>query len=118
MTPRERQRMQVHIVQIRAQDVMPGDIVNRTGPVRDGWIEISYSEQLPDGRLNLCDESYRKSFVSEPLDLVWLQIVGTMKGNSHLPVEIPMFYDRVPVQPELPAGSPQAVAAGTAPASR
>lgn len=118
MTARERQRMQVHIVQIRAQDVMPGDIVNRTGPVRDGWIEIAYSEQLPDGRLNLCDESYRKSFVSEPLDLVWLQIVGTMKGNSHLPVEIPMFYDRVPVQPELPAGSPQAVAAGAAPTSR
>lgn len=118
MSQRDRQRMQVHIVQIRAQEVMPGDIVNRMGPVREGWIEIAYTEQLPDGRLNLCDESYRKSFVSEPLDLVWLQIVGIMKGNSHLPVEIPMFYDRVPVQPQLPAGAPAAVAAGTAPPAR
>lgn len=117
MDRRDRQRMQVHIVQIRAQDVMPGDIVNRTGPVREGWIEISYTEQLPDGRLNLCDESYRKSFVSEPLDTVWLQIVGTMKGNSHLPVDLPMFYDRVPVQAELPAGAPSAVGSG-APQSR
>lgn len=113
MDRRDRQRMQVHIVQIRAQDIMPGDVVNRTGPVRDGWIEVAYTEELPDGRLNLCDESYRKSFVSERLDLVWLQIVGTMKGNSHLPVDLPMFYDRVPVQPELPAGAPAAVGNGS-----
>ncbi len=111
MSQRERQRIQVHIVQVRAQDVLPGDVVNRTGPIRDGWIEIAYVEPLPDGRLNLCDESYRKSFVSEPLDLVWVQIAGTLKGNSHMPVDIPMFYERVPVQPELPVGRPGEVEA-------
>ena len=103
MSQRDRQRIQVHVVQIRAQDVLPGDVVNKSGPVREGWVEIAYTEQLPDGRLNLCDESYRKSFVSEPLDLLWLQIAGNLKGNSHMPVEIPMFYERVPVLPEVAA---------------
>jgi len=111
MSQRDRQRIQVHVVQIRAQDVLAGDIVNKGGPVRDGWVEIAYTEPLPDGRINLCDESYRKSFVSEPLDLVWLQIAGTLKGNSHMPLDIPMFYDRVPVQPELPAAPPGEVTA-------
>ncbi len=101
MSQRDRQRIQVHVVQIRAQDVLPGDVVNKSGPVREGWVEIAYTEQLPDGRLNLCDESYRKSFVSEALDLLWLQIAGNLKGNSHMPVDIPMFYDRVPVHAEL-----------------
>ncbi|CAB4733808.1 MAG: hypothetical protein F2754_12795 [Actinobacteria bacterium] len=104
MSQRDRQRIQVHIVQIRAQDVLPGDVVNRSGPLRDGWIDMSYIEQLPDGRLNLCDESYRKSFVSEPLDLVWLQIAVNLKGNSHIPVDIPMHHEPVPVQAALPAG--------------
>ncbi len=47
MDRRDRQRMQVHIVQIRAQDAMPGDVVNRTGPVREGWIEIAVA--IPSG---------------------------------------------------------------------
>ena len=111
MSQRDRQRLQIHIVQLRAQDVVPGDIVNRTGPMRDGWVEIAYTEQLPDGRLNLCDETYRKSFVSEPLDLVWLQIAVNLKGNSHMPVDIPMFYDRVPVHAELPVAPPGEVSA-------
>jgi len=104
MSQRDRQRMQVLVVQIRAQDVVPGDIINKSGALRDGWVEIAYVEQLPDGRVNLCDESYRKSFVSFPLDLVWLQIAANLKGNSHMPVDVPMFYERVPIQPELPAG--------------
>jgi hypothetical protein len=111
MSQRDRQRIQVHIVQIRAQDVLAGDVVNRSGAMRDGWVEIAYTENLPDGRLNLCDESYRKSFVSEPLDLVWLQIAVNLKGNSHMPVDVPMFYEHVPVQPALPAGRPTEVEA-------
>lgn len=114
MSQRDRQRIQVHIVQVRAQDVQPGDVVNRTGPIRDGWIEIAYTEPLPDGRLNLCDESYRKSFVSEPLDLIWLQIAANLKGNSHLPVDLPMTYEPVPVQPQLPVGRPAEVEARAA----
>lgn len=116
MPSRDRQRLQVHIVQIRAQDVQPGDIVNKTGPMRDGWVEVAYTEPLPDGRINLCDESYRKSFVSEPLDLIWLQIAVTLKGNSHLPVDVVMAMEPVPVitQPELPAGRPVEVEARAA----
>jgi hypothetical protein len=114
MSQRDRQRIQVHIVQIRAQDVLPGDVVNRSGPIRDGWIEMAYIEQLPDGRLNLCDESYRKSFVSDPLDLVWLQIAVNLKGNSHMPVDVPMHYEHVPVQPALPVGRPAEVEARAA----
>lgn len=111
MSQRDRQRIQVHIVQIRAQDVLAGDVVNRSGAIRDGWVEMAYIEQLPDGRLNLCDESYRKSFVSEPLDLIWLQIAVNLKGNSHMPVDIPMYYEPVRVQAALPAGSPTEVEA-------
>jgi hypothetical protein len=45
--------------------------------------------------VNLCDESYRKSFVSEPLDLIWLQIAMELRGNSHLPTD-----GRMHVSPE------------------
>jgi hypothetical protein len=95
MANRELQRIQVHIVQVRAVDVLPGDVVNKNGAVREGWIEIAYTEPLPDGRINLCDETYRRSFVSDPLDLVWLQIAGVLRGNSHIPVDVPMFFEPV-----------------------
>ncbi len=116
MPPLDRQRLQVQIVQIRAQDVQPGDIINKTGPVRDGWIEVASTELLPDGRVNLSDESYRKSFVSEPLDLIWLQIAVTLKGNSHLPVDLPIPMGPTPLlaQPELPPGQPAEVEARAA----
>jgi hypothetical protein len=77
-------RMQIQVVQVRAQDVQVGDVVNRGGHVREGWIEVASMDQLPDGRLNISDATYRYSFTSGPLDLVWLQIAQTLEGNSHL----------------------------------
>ena len=77
-------RMQIQVVQIRAQDVQIGDIVNRGGHVREGWIEVASIDHLPDGRMNISDVTYRFSFTSGPLDLVWLQIAQTLEGNSHL----------------------------------
>jgi hypothetical protein len=79
-------RTRVEIVEIRAEDVQVGDIVNKAGPQRDGWIEVAAVERLPDGRVNIADDTYQKSFTSQGIDLVWLQIARPLVGNSHLPV--------------------------------
>jgi len=69
---------------VRAEDVQPGDVVNKGGHVREGWIEVASVEQLPDGRVNIADSTYQKSFTSGSMDLIWLQIVRPLHGNSHL----------------------------------
>jgi hypothetical protein len=79
-------RTRVEVVEIRAEDVQVGDIVNKAGHQREGWIEVVAVERLPDGRVNIADETYQRSFTSEGLDLVWLQIARPLVGNSHLPV--------------------------------
>jgi hypothetical protein len=77
-------RNRIEVVEVRAEDVEPGDVINKGGHARDGWIEVANVERLPDGRMNIADASYMKSFTSEPLDLIWLQIVRPLHGNSHL----------------------------------
>jgi hypothetical protein len=79
-------RNRIEVIEIRAQDVEVGDVVNKGGHVREGWIEVATVDRLPDGRMNIADSSYLKSFTSEPLDLLWLQIVRPLHGNSHLAV--------------------------------
>jgi hypothetical protein len=78
-------RHRIEVVEIRAEDVEVGDIVNKSGHQREGWIEVATVEHLPDGRMNIADETYKKSFTSEAADLLWLQIARPLKGNSHLP---------------------------------
>ncbi|HEV8297190.1 MAG TPA: hypothetical protein VGQ20_07835 [Acidimicrobiales bacterium] len=82
-------RNRVEVVQIRGQDVQVGDVVNKTGAVREGWLEVVSVEQLPDGRVNIADATYQMSFTSGPLDIVWLQIVHSLHGNSHLAASLP-----------------------------
>jgi hypothetical protein len=77
-------RNRIEVVEVRAEDIQPGDVVNKAGHVRNGWIEVATVDHLPDGRVNIADPSYQKSFTSEPLDLIWLQIVRPLQGNSHL----------------------------------
>jgi hypothetical protein len=77
-------RNKLDVVQVRGEDVQVGDVVNRSGAVREGWIEVATVERLPDGRVNIADATYQKSFTSGPLDIVWLQIVHPLQGNSHL----------------------------------
>jgi len=79
-------RSQVSIVQIRASDMQPGDVVNRRGPERTGWIEVDRTEQLPDGTLVVHDKFQRDSFTAVGYDLVWLQTVVYLHANSHLPL--------------------------------
>jgi hypothetical protein len=79
-------RTRIEVVEIRAQDVQVGDVINKSGYVREGWIEVSAVENLPDGRLNIADSTYRKSFTTDPLDLLWLQIAQPLRGNSHLAI--------------------------------
>ena len=77
-------RNRIEVVEVRAEDVQPGDVVNKSGHQRNGWIEVASVERLPDGRINIADASYQMSFTSEALDLIWLQIVRPLQGNSHL----------------------------------
>jgi len=79
-------RSQVSIVQIRASEIKAGDVVNRRGPERTGWIEVERLEQLPDGTLVVHDMLERDSFTAVGYDLVWLQTVVTLHANSHLPL--------------------------------
>lgn len=77
------------IVQIRASDVQPGDVINRRGPERNGWIEVDRLEVLPDGGYVVHDESGRESFTAKDYDLIWLQALEELVGNSHLPTPSP-----------------------------
>jgi hypothetical protein len=84
VTPFGTGRNRIEVVEVRAEDVQPGDVVNKGGHVRNGWIEVATVERLPDGRVNIADATYQLSFTSGALDLIWLQIVRPLHGNSHL----------------------------------
>ncbi|MEM9465715.1 MAG: hypothetical protein AAGA90_10100 [Actinomycetota bacterium] len=79
-------RNKIEIVQIRAAEVQRGDVVNRRGPNKDGWMEVARLETLENGSHVLHDENERESFTAEGYDLVWLQVVLPLRENSHLPV--------------------------------
>lgn len=72
------------IVLVRAADISSGDIVNRRGPERTGWIEVSEVERLSSGDLVVHDESGTDSFTAKALDVLWLQVLTPLKHNSHL----------------------------------
>ncbi|MFQ5556038.1 MAG: hypothetical protein ACE5GB_00755 [Acidimicrobiales bacterium] len=73
-------------MQVRAGDLEPGDVVNRRGPERTGWIEVAKVETLPDGGLVVHDDTERDSFTAKGYDLVWLQTLEILRANSHLPL--------------------------------
>ena len=80
-------RGQVTIVQVRASEIQSGDVVNRRGPERTGWIEVARVERLPNGSLVVHDDhSGEDSFTAEALDVIWLQVLTPLKYNSHLVV--------------------------------
>ncbi len=77
-------RRKVEIVQIRAIDIEAGDVVNKRGPEKDGWIEVDRVEKLESGELVIHDVVDRDSLTATTYDLVWLQTVITLSANSHL----------------------------------
>ena len=79
-------RGQVTIVQVRAGEIQSGDVVNRRGPERTGWIEVDQVEKLPNGDLVVHDDDGSDSFTAKTLDVVWLQVLTPLKYNSHLVV--------------------------------
>ena len=79
-------RGRVEIVQVRASHIQGGDVVNRRGAQRDGWIEVAELEELPSGDLVIHDEKGTDSFTADPLDVVWLQVLAPLARNSHLVV--------------------------------
>ena len=78
-------RSKVIIVQIRTSDVQPGDVINKRGPERSGWMEVDRVETLLEGDLIVHDESGSESFTAKDYDLIWLQTLEELIGNSHLP---------------------------------
>jgi len=80
-------RSRVEIVQIRASEIQAGDVVNRRGPNKDGWIEVAGIDLLPDGTYLVNDETGRDSFTGSIYSLVWLQVLYPLTHNSHLPVQ-------------------------------
>ncbi len=77
-------RSRIEIVMIRAVDAQSGDVVNKRGPEKTGWIEVSKLEPLPDGSFVVHDETDKDSFSARGYDLVWLQVVHGLRHNSHL----------------------------------
>ncbi|MEZ5167221.1 MAG: hypothetical protein R2695_12325 [Acidimicrobiales bacterium] len=76
-------RSKVEIVQIRVADVQSGDVVNKRGPERTGWIEVERVERLDSGDFVVHDAGERDSFTATGYDLVWLQTVLSLQANSH-----------------------------------
>lgn len=77
-------RSHVSIVQIRVSEIQSGDVVNKRGPERSGWIEVDRVEQLPSGSYVIHDDNDRDSFTADFYDLVWLQTLVPLHTNSHL----------------------------------
>jgi hypothetical protein len=77
-------RSRVEIVRIRVADVESGDVVNRRGPEKDGWIEVDRVQELDSGDLVVHDVHDRDSFTATGYDLIWMQVVLTLEANSHL----------------------------------
>jgi hypothetical protein len=67
--------------------VLSGDVINKFGPNRSGWIEVANLEQLQNGSYVVHDEVGSDSFTAVGYDLVWLQVVHELLYNSHLPVD-------------------------------
>lgn len=81
-------RSEVVIIQIRTADLQSGDVINRRGPERQGWMEVDHLEVLAEGDLVVHDEHERDSFTATGYDLVWLQTLRELIGNSHLPTPV------------------------------
>ncbi|MEQ8841345.1 MAG: hypothetical protein RIB98_10210 [Acidimicrobiales bacterium] len=77
-------RSRVEIVQIRVGDIQSGDVVNKRGPEKSGWIEVERVEQLESADYVVHDVRDVDSFTATGYDLVWLQTVLQLHGNSHL----------------------------------
>jgi hypothetical protein len=77
-------RSRVEIVRIRVADAESGDVVNRRGPEKDGWIEVDRIQTLDSGDLVVHDVHDRDSFTATGYDLIWMQVVLTLEANSHL----------------------------------
>lgn len=77
-------RSKVEIVQIRVSDIASGDVVNKRGPEKSGWIEVERLEVLESGDFVVHDVNDTDSFTSTGYDLVWLQTVLMLEANSHL----------------------------------
>lgn len=79
-------RSKIEIVQIRVADVESGDVVNKRGPDKGGWIEVERLEVLQSGGYVVHDILDTDSFTATGYDLVWLQTVVKLGANSHFPL--------------------------------
>ena len=76
-------RNRISVVEIRAGEVLVGDVINRRGHIREVWMEVGRTEQMQDGQILIADIGDKTTFLSQPLDILWLQIVSPLTGNSH-----------------------------------
>jgi hypothetical protein len=76
-------RNRITVVEIRAGEVLVGDVINRRGHIREGWMEVARAEVMHDGQILIADVGETTTFLSQPLDILWLQIVLPLNGNSH-----------------------------------
>lgn len=76
-------RSKVEIVQIRVSDVECGDVVNKRGPEKYGWVEVDRLQQLESGDYVVHDVRDVDSFTATGYDLIWMQTVVSLSANSH-----------------------------------
>ena len=79
-------RNKIEIVRIRVADIEGGDVVNKRGPEKNGWVEVDRVQKLDSGDLVVHDVRDRDSFTAAGYDLVWMQTVLTLENNSHLAI--------------------------------
>ena len=76
-------RNRITVVEIRAGEVLVGDVINRRGHIREGWMEVGRADKMHDGQILIADADEKVTFLTQPLDILWLQIVLPLSGNSH-----------------------------------
>ena len=68
-------RNRITVVEIRAGEVLVGDVINRRGHIREGWMEVGRADQMQDGQILIADAGEKTTFLSQPLD-IWRRSVA------------------------------------------
>lgn len=72
----------VQVIQVRMNDVVPGDIVNKNPDSTIGWFEVTDTQELHSGDIAILAATEKNSINGAPYDLVGIQIAKQVQAPT------------------------------------
>ncbi len=72
----------IQVIQVRMNDVQPGDIVNKNADDAKGWFEVTDVQELHNGDVAILASTEKNSINGAPFDLVGIQIAKQVNAPS------------------------------------